>query len=51
MKKSIEKKLSLSKETVSNLDDRDLKAVKGGYVTVTMDCQPTWRTTCNAIYC
>jgi len=51
MKKSVEKKLILSKETVSNLDSDRMSAVKGGYVTVTMDCQPTWRATCNALYC
>ena len=51
MKKSIEKKLFLSKETLVNLDDRELNAAKGGKVTVTMDCQPTWQITCNPIYC
>jgi len=30
VKKSIEKKLSLNKETVSNLDNRELKEIKGG---------------------
>ena len=37
MKKISIKKLSLSKETVSNLDRTELDAAKGGNVTVTLD--------------
>jgi hypothetical protein len=37
MKKSIIKKLSLSKETVSNLNKTELNEAKGGMVTYTED--------------
>lgn len=37
MKKSIQKKLSLSKSTVSDLVDDEMAAVRGGYVTARCD--------------
>ncbi len=49
MKKSIEKKLVLSKETLVNLDSSELSAAKGGYIPWTMDCVRTWNT-CH-VYC
>ena len=49
MKKSIIKKLSLSKESIANLDTDALNQARGGKVTVTMDCAPTWDTC--AVYC
>lgn len=48
MKKRIEKKLVLSKETVVNLDSSELSAAKGGYIPYTEDCVPTWNS-CNAM--
>lgn len=44
MKKSIEKKLVLSKETLVNLDSSELSAAKGGMVPYTGDCVRTWDT-------
>ncbi len=35
------KKLSLSKETLRQLTDDDLRSVAGGYAPVTTNC-PTW---------
>lgn len=37
MKKNHVKKLSLYKETVTNLESQDLKVVKGGYLTAYCD--------------
>ena len=51
MKKRVKKKLDICKETVVNLNDIELIAAKAGKVTVTQDCQPTWQTTCNPIWC
>ena len=45
MKKQITKKLSLSKETLRNLSERDLQAAVGG---VSLNCQPTGLTECAA---
>ena len=39
MKKRIGKKLSINKETVSNLNNREMSNVKGGYATATC---PGW---------
>lgn len=33
MKKQISKKLALTKETVSNLNEKEMEEVKGGYIT------------------
>ncbi len=54
MKKSIGKKLTLSKTTVSNLGKLDLDVVKGGVATYWKICPATWNCSdeiCTYEYC
>lgn len=49
MKRSITKKLNLTKETISDLNAGDMNLVKGGYITASCNTECSCDTDC--IFC